>query len=283
MVDINALDLARNPQARHHELPDLELVEQLLNMPENAAAPGERRNFTSPRVRFDKGHKDSAQSWTFFVQAFETQMVLTYGLSQRELKYLLVSALGEKERAFAGTELTKENLDNEEAGTEYGTVKKLLDKLTLVFRPKNFELISKKRFSQALQCETDTVAVFAGRLNALFNEAYPNAQAELKVMLTDKFISGLLNKEVRVKLLDSDEKDFDKLVRKAEGFMSTILRDRVDHPAQYSETKQQIGASGLGFSPYAAVPADLISQTGQRGPSQNTSQGYQAYMPLLDQ
>ena len=60
------------------------------------------------------------------------------------------------------------------------------------------------------------MAVFAGRLNALFNEAYPNAQAELKVMLTDKFISGLLNKEVRVKLLDSDEKDYDKLVRKAE-------------------------------------------------------------------
>ena len=104
MVDINVLDLARNPQARHHELPDLELVEQILNMPDNAAAPGERRNFTSPRVRFDKGHKDSAQSWTFFVQAFETQMVLTYGLSQRELKYLLVSALSEKEgyRTYQG-------------------------------------------------------------------------------------------------------------------------------------------------------------------------------------
>ena len=37
MVDINALDLARNPQARHHELPDLELVEQILNMPDTVS------------------------------------------------------------------------------------------------------------------------------------------------------------------------------------------------------------------------------------------------------
>ena len=62
MVDINALDLASNPQAGHHQLPDLALVQQILNMPENAAQ-GEKSNFTSPvcvltgdtRIRHNRG------------------------------------------------------------------------------------------------------------------------------------------------------------------------------------------------------------------------------------
>ena len=243
----------------------------------------ERKYFTKLQVRFDAASKYRASTWTHFQSCVRQQLKLTYGLNVVEQKYLIVAGLGEKEQRLAAHVITTTNLDA--VAGEFASVEQFLKKLTEIFRPKNFAIISRQRFKEARQFPTDTIMVYACRLKALFEEAYPDALNvdELKELLREQFVKGLLNRQVRISLMNETWQDYDALIEKAASLMAVQTRDRYENPGQYSETKTEILGKGLGYSTYTPVPADLISQLGQRGSSAGASaqQGFAAYQPLL--
>ena len=117
----------------------------------------ERKYFTKLQVRFDAASKYRASTSMHFQSCVRQQLKLTYGLNVVEQKYLIVAGLGEKEQRLAAHVITTTNLDA--VAGEFASVEQFLKKLTEIFRPKNFAIISRQRFKEARQFPTDTIMV----------------------------------------------------------------------------------------------------------------------------
>ena len=189
---------------------------------------------------------------------------------------------------FIAENIDAEELINQMNGNDNG-YEGYLKALENLFVGKAESELSRTKFSSAVQERGESIPLFASKLSALFNTAFPNElNSNKSILVIDKFVNGLRDEEQKKFVLQQKEKDdtLDKLIDLALKFEAVNSIMRPNKPSfnygsnninminkqfgRRSDFKPRFQFNSRRFNPYPRQPRPMYT-TNPRPFSQNNN------------